>query len=135
MRIEQTTAPTTADIDFLTEKINQETPSYGEAFPFGFFIRDENGDIIGGCNGSVVYGSIYTDQLWVHPDYRGQGLGRQLMEKVHAYGHEIGCTTATVSTMDFQQAQTFYESIGYKKDFERPGYVHDARLILLQKHL
>jgi hypothetical protein len=58
------------NIDFLTEKINEETLQFGSAYPFAFFIRDEKGKIIAGCNGSVVYGAIYTDQLWVAPNHR-----------------------------------------------------------------
>ena len=63
MKIAHTPTPTSADIDFLTQKINQETPEFGEAHPFAFFIRDEKNQIMAGCNGSVIFGSIYTDQL------------------------------------------------------------------------
>jgi hypothetical protein len=49
-------------------------------------------------------GSIYTDQLWVHPGSRKKGLGHQLMEAVHDYGRKLGCRIATVATMSFQKA-------------------------------
>lgn len=64
MNIEYTSTPASEDVDLLTKKINQETPEFGEANPFAFFIRDEANQIIAGCNGSVIFGSIYTDQLW-----------------------------------------------------------------------
>jgi len=105
MKIEFTSTPASEDIDFLTQKINQETPAFGEANPFSFFIRDESNQIIAGCNGSMIFGSIYTDQLWVNPGSRKQGLGRQLMEAVHDYGRRSGCSMATVATMSFQSAQ------------------------------
>jgi GNAT superfamily N-acetyltransferase len=127
--------PKASDIDFLTQKINQETPNFGEAHPFGFFIRDENNQIIAGCNGSVIFGSIYTDQLWVHSDHRNQGLGYQLMEAVHNYGRKLGCKMATVATMSFQRAKPFYEKLGYDSDFERPGYAQDSSCIFLKRHL
>jgi hypothetical protein len=76
--IQQTLLPDTGDINFLTQKINAETPEYGAAYPFGLFLRDENNQIIAGCNGSVIYGTIYTDQLWVQPDCRKLGFGRKL---------------------------------------------------------
>ena len=60
MNIEYTSTPASADIDFLTQKINQETPEFGEAHPFAFFIRDEKNQIIAGCNGSVIFVSIYV---------------------------------------------------------------------------
>ena len=132
MRIEFTVSPLTADIDFLTQKINQETPEFGEAHPFAFFIRDDKNQIIAGCNGSVIFGSIYTDQLWVHPNYRKNGLGHQLMEAVHDYGRRSGCRISTVATMSFQGAKKFYEKLGYVSDFERPGYTQNSSCIFLK---
>jgi hypothetical protein len=43
MNIEFTSTPASEDIDFLTHKINQETPEFGEAHPFAFFIREKIG--------------------------------------------------------------------------------------------
>lgn len=34
MNIEHACTPAAADIDFLTQKINQETPDFGSAHPF-----------------------------------------------------------------------------------------------------
>ena len=80
MKIEHTVTPHNEDINFLTQKINQEVSDKGTAYPFAFFIRDNENEIIAGCNGSVIFGAIYTDQLWVSPGYRKQGLGQQLMK-------------------------------------------------------
>ncbi len=127
--------PASADTDFLTQKINQETPEFGEAHPFVFFIRDEKNQIIAGCNGSVIFGSIYTDQLWVHPDHRKNGLGHQLMEAVETYGRKSGCSMATVATMSFQEAKSFYEKLGYVLDFERSGYAQSSSCLFMRKEL
>lgn len=144
MNIEFTSTPLSADIDFLTQKINQETPEFGEAHPFAFFIRsacadassdkDEN-QIIAGCNGSVIFGSIYTDQLWVHPAHRNNGLGHKLMEAVETYGRKSGCRIATVATMSFQGAKAFYEKLGYVTDFERQGYTQNSNCYFMRKDL
>ena len=135
MKIEHTSTPGSVDVDFLTQKINQETPEFGEAHSFAFFLRDECNQIIAGCNGSVIFGSIYTDQLWVHPDQRKVGLGRKLMEQVHDYGRKSGCSMATVATMSFQGASSFYEKLGYVVDFERPGYIQNSSSIFLKRSL
>jgi GNAT superfamily N-acetyltransferase len=135
LNIQYTSTPSSEDIDFLTQKINQETPEFGEAHHFAFFIRDEKNQIIAGCNGSVIFGSIYTDQLWVHPDHLKKGLGHQLMEAVHDYGRKSGCSMATVATMSFQGAKTFYEKLGYVSDFERPGYTRSSSCIFLKRSL
>ena len=135
MNIEFTQNPSSQDMDFLTQKINQESPKYGVAYSFAFLIRGNNSEIIAGCNGSVVFGAIYTDQIWVHPDQRKLGLGRKLMERVHSYGLEVGCATATVSTMSFQGAREFYEGLGYLSDFERSGYAGNSTCIFMKKSL
>lgn len=133
MRIEFTSTPSSEDIDFLTQKINEENPECGEAYAFAFFIRDEHNHIIAGSNGSVICGSIYTDQLWVHPAHRKNGLGHKLMEAVHDYGRKSGCTFASVTTMSFQDAETFYKKLGYVNDFERPGCRHGSSCLFMKK--
>lgn len=130
-----TSTPLSEDIDFLTQKINQETAEFGEAHPFAFFVRDDKNQIIAGCNGSVIFGSIYTDQLWVHPAHRNNGLGHNLMESVETYGRRSGCRISTVATMSFQGALVFYEKLGYVVDFERPGYTQNSSCHFMRKEL
>lgn len=133
--IEFTTNPLSEEVDFITRQINQETAEYGEATPFAFYIRDDQGTIIASANGFVIYGTIYTDQLWVHKDHRGEGLARKIMDNVHAYGKSEGCKIATVQTMNFQGAQGFYEKLGYGEDFRREGYVNGSRCVFMKKDL
>lgn len=134
-KIVLTQRPHSADIDFLTQKINAETTDKKGASPFAFFLRDAKGAIIAGCNGFLVFGGIYTDQLWVHPQHRNRGIGKELMEKVHDLGRQEGCTLATVATLSFQEAQKFYEKLGYSVEFERHGYSDGAICFFLRKNL
>lgn len=133
--IEYTRNPTASDIDFITKQINKETSEYGEAYPFAFFMRDNDSKIIAGANGFVIYGAIYTDQLWVDKDYRGQGFAKKIMDKVHEFGKLEGCKIATLQTMSFQGAQSFYEKLGYVQDFKRAGYVNGSNCIFMRKSL
>ncbi len=132
--LEVNECPSTKDINFLTEKISKEHPDKGEVSSFSFFLRNSSDAIIAGCNGSIVIGSIYTDQLWVDPSSRNKGLGRKLMDAVHNYGKKKGCSMATVSTMSFQVPE-FYKKLGYKIDFVRKGYSGNSSCILLSKNL
>jgi len=135
MNLKVTEHPNSRDLDFLTQKINEEIEGFGSAYPFAFFIRDEADKIIAGCNGSIIFGCIYTDQLWVDAKYRNNGLGIKLMDAVHDYGRQSGCAMATVATMSFQNVEAFYEKLGYAMDFEREGYTKGARCLFLRKEL
>jgi GNAT superfamily N-acetyltransferase len=134
-KIEYQENPATSDIEFLTKQINQETSEYGEAYPFAFFMRNDDSKIIAGANGFVIYGAIYTDQLWVDKDYRKQGFAKKIMDKVHEFGKLEGCKIATVQTMSFQGAQVFYEKLGYVQDFKRGGYINGSNCIFMRKAL
>lgn len=133
IKVEWTDKPNSNDIDFLTQKIIDETPEFGSAYSFAFFVRNDNNEIIAGCNGPIVYEEIYTDQLWVHPSHRKQGLAKKLMINVHKHGLEKGCRLATVSTMNFQNAIVFYQKLGYEIDYERKSYVNGSKLFLSKK--
>lgn len=136
MNIEHTNSPALKDIEYLTAKINEETKEeYGSSVPFAFFIRNKDEQIIAGCNGYVIFGCIYTDQLWVDYNYRHQGYAKSLMQQVHEYGRKKSCSMATICTMTFQNAINFYEKLGYKVDFERQGYAKNASCLFLRKDL
>ena len=135
MNIEYTKNPATSDIDFITKQINQETSKYGKSSPFAFFMKNDAAEIIASANGFVIYGAIYTDQLWVNKDYRGQGFAKKIMDKVHEFGKLEGCKIATVQTMNFQGAHPFYEKLGYVQDFKRTGYVNGSNCIFMKKAL
>ncbi len=134
LQFETTISPKAHEIDFLTQKINEESASKGKAYPFAILARGESGEVIAGCNGSVIFGSISTDQLWVHSAYRGKGIGAKLMDQVHNFGRENGCKLAAVTTMSFQ-APGFYIKLGYKVDFSREGYERNALCIYMSRHL
>lgn len=138
MNIEFTLKPNTLDICALTEGINgaaiqQEITDPCE--PFAFFIYDENRTVIAGTNGYLVYGAIYTGQLWVSESLRGQGMGWKLMEKVHDYGRQRGCTIATLRTMSFQNARPLYEKLGYVCQYDETGYTQGHRCFYMKREL
>lgn len=75
--------PRQKDIDFLSQGISEYAYLKKGQQPietFAFFVRDADELIIGGCNGSMYYGCLYTDQLRVDERYRKQRLGKQLID-------------------------------------------------------
>jgi N-acetylglutamate synthase-like GNAT family acetyltransferase len=66
--------------------------------------------------GRALSDGIYRATIWdvvVHPDYRGSGLGRKLVETVLA--HPSVCRVERVYLMTTHQ-QTFYERIGFEQN-------------------
>lgn len=100
--------------------------------PFGFFIRNEDNKVIGGCNGNIGYGWVYVDQLWVHESLRGQGYGTQLMQAAENLAKEKGCISAAVNTMDWE-ALDFYKKLGFRVEFERHGLAKNSIYYFLRK--
>jgi GNAT superfamily N-acetyltransferase len=124
------------NVDFLTQAIDSTCPDFSVGcVPFGFLLRNPYGELRGGCNGFFLYGAVDTDQLWVHPEERGKGWGRFLMEQVHIWGKESGCHIATVRTMSFQKALLFYQALGYRTDYTRTGYIQNSSCLFLSKKL
>ena len=113
-KIEYTKNPATSDIDFLTKQINQETSEYGEAYPFAFFIRDDAAEIIAGANGFVIYGAIYTDQLWVNKDYRGQGFAKKIKQKIFEHSRNKFPKAKVFSITTGLAVMKMNSDLGYK---------------------
>jgi len=138
MKIELIKSPTPEHIGFLGTKLDNELENlwnHKAIEHIGFFIKNDNGNLIGGCNGFIFCSCIYTDQLWIHESIRGKGMGRKLMESMHDYGRKHNCRIATLQTMNFQDKRKFYEHLGYKCDLEREGYANGATLICMKKEL
>ena len=101
---------------------------------FAFFIRDEEGKILGGCAGDNMYGGFFVGQLWVSEKLRGQGYGTKLMEKAETLARKSGCRFMAVNTMDWE-ALDFYKKLGFYVEFERHGFDKNSIFYFLRKNL
>jgi ribosomal protein S18 acetylase RimI-like enzyme len=102
--------------------------------PFRVFIKDANGTVLGGASGTIFYGSLYVDMLWLKAELRHQGLGKKLMMEAEKIGRERKCTFATLNTMDWE-ALPFYQKLGYEIEFVRKGYSNESVMYMLRKKL
>jgi GNAT superfamily N-acetyltransferase len=63
--------------------------------------------------------TMYLDDLYVQPHYRGQGLGMRLLEGVFEAGRAAGCKNVRWQVLDWNTpAITLYERIGARLDAE-----------------
>lgn len=100
----------------------------------GYFIKDDEGRIIGGVQGMVWGRSMHIDVLWVDEHHRGEGLGSKLMTEVEHYAAEHGYPLVYLETASFQ-ALPFYESLGYEKFGQLPEVTAGHALFFLRKEL
>jgi GNAT superfamily N-acetyltransferase len=75
--------------------------------------KNEKGKFIGGLTGSTFLGWLYVDILFVDQNYRGQGVGKQLLHQAEVWAKKRGCKYVNLNTITFQ-APGFYRKLGYR---------------------
>jgi len=59
---------------------------------------------------------LYLEDLYVHPEFRGQGIGKALLLHLAKLANQLGCGRMEWSVLDWNQpAIDFYESIGAER--------------------
>lgn len=86
------------------------------AFPyattrFGFLSRDAAGALQAGVMGSISWGWLFIEAVWVSDALRGRGVGRALMAAAERHALEAGCHSVWLDTF---QASDFYLGLGYE---------------------
>lgn len=72
------------------------------------------GTVSGFCCRGLAGSFLAIEDLIVEETHRGSGIGGKLMDAIHAYGREQGCSYAILVSSGFRkQAHKFYEKIGY----------------------
>jgi GNAT superfamily N-acetyltransferase len=76
---------------------------------------DETGHRIGYATASVVDDNGHLDQVSVVPDAAGRGIGRALIDHVHAWARATGHDAVTLTTFtNVAWNGPYYERLGYE---------------------
>lgn len=102
--------------------------------PLYLFLRDDQGNTIGGLIGGTYWGWLDIRLLWVADTLRGQGYGSRLMMEAEQEALKRCCHHAYLDTMDFQ-ALEFYQQHGYTIYGELADIPLGHRRYSLQKKL
>ncbi|MGE7110392.1 GNAT family N-acetyltransferase [Lysinibacillus sp. NPDC047702] len=129
---------------FLNTKIkeyNNEHSSYhkesrqkGSIRPLNLIVTDSHQQWIGGITADVYWGWVEINKFWFSKEYRGKGIGGQLLTKAEETAKQMGATKVLLTTYDFQ-ARTFYEAKGYQVVGEIKDYPPGSSYYTMVKHL
>ena len=75
---------------------------------------EEDGKLIAGLDACVTaFKILYVSTVFVDPDYRRKGYGRQLIREMEKQAAEMGVNTIRLDTFSWQ-GKEFYEALGYE---------------------
>jgi len=100
--------------------LKQTLEEVAEEFASGIILKmtDVNGRIIGSVRAAEREGTVYIGKLMVHPDFRRQGLGTQLLsvieERFPQKRGELFTSTRSVDNI------RLYQKLGYRIFARRP---------------
>lgn len=70
-------------------------------------------DYVNGCRTSPV---AYLEGIFVRPENRGAGIGRDLFESVRSWAHRQGCSElASDADLDNLTSQAFHRALGFEE--------------------
>jgi N-acetylglutamate synthase-like GNAT family acetyltransferase len=78
---------------------------------------EENDIVIGFASGLTNHKWFYLSDLWVHENYRGQGLGAKLLTMLEDKIKSIGVEYIYTWTTAYNSNEIFYEKQGYRQCF------------------
>ena len=85
-----------------------------------------DGRIIAFCNYWLVTTELHILAIATHPDFRGRGIGGQMLEHVLGVARSIGCSLATLEVRRGNKpAIAMYERAGFKTVHVRANYYQD----------
>jgi ribosomal protein S18 acetylase RimI-like enzyme len=129
--------PDPKDVQFLDDQItdfNFATTGIYDGLLLAIFLRDEKNEIMAGIYGWTWGGTCEIRTLWVHADWRGKGIGKELLGQAEAEAIRHGCTQIVLDTHSFQ-APGFYQKYGYRIVGECDDYPRGFKKINLVKKL
>jgi len=90
-----------------------------------FLVAEERGEIIGYAIGWVVLEELHIGNLAVHPQKRGEGVGKRLLAEIVSLGMEKGCKLVSLELRGSNQVafnlytQEGFKPVGIRRDYYR----------------
>ncbi|MBO1306353.1 GNAT family N-acetyltransferase [Enterococcus sp. 669A] len=103
--------------DKIVEFGNSSLPPSIDTLPestYGCYLYDETTKLMGGIVAHCFWNIMHIDFFWVDESLRGQGQGRNLLNKMESIAKREKCKVIHLETFSFE-APRFYEKNGYKE--------------------
>lgn len=95
--------------------------------PIAFYIACvENGHLLGYAGIWLIADEGHISNIAVHPDYRGQGIGKAMLQALILYCQQKHCSGMTLEVRESNRtAIHLYEKMGFRAAGKRPHYYSD----------
>lgn len=93
--------------------------------PGGCVVAEHGGRVVGVTTITSYGGVAWIGSVIVDPHQRGKGVGRAMMERVHAYAESTGVPTTRLNA--YLHAVPFYNKLGYRAEFENIRFLGTGR--------
>jgi ribosomal protein S18 acetylase RimI-like enzyme len=116
MKIEVTAERNEQDDNFVVAQIqaHNNAATVNDFKALRTFVRDEQGNIIGGLLATTYWQYIEVHVLWVSEAHRNAGHASRLLQAAEDEARQRGCKHAFLDTFSFQ-ALGFYRKQGYSE--------------------
>ena len=134
IRLENTESQKVQEIGDLIRSYNRSNREAAESEPLNIYVEDDSGELMAGLVAETFGNWLEIEYLFVKEEFRGQGIGSQLLQQAESEAKKRNCRFAFVNTYQFQ-APSFYQKHGYQEVFTLKDYPCTGQRHYYQKDL
>ena len=134
VRLENIDSQKSQIIGDLIRSYNLSKREVAESEPLNLYVEDDSGELMAGLVAETFGNWLEIEYLFVKEEFRGQGIGSQLLQQAESEAKKKNCRYAFVNTYQFQ-APAFYQKYDYKEVFTLKDYPYTGQRHYYQKEL
>lgn len=133
-RLENRESKKTQELGNLIRAYNQSKREPSKSEPLNIYVEDQQGNLIAGMVAETFGNWLEIEYLYVQEDFRGQGIGSNILNRAEKEARERKCKYSFVNTYQFQ-APDFYKKHGYEEVFALKEYPYTGERYYYTKAL
>ena len=133
-RLENRESKKTQELGNLIRAYNQSKREPSKSEPLNIYVEDQQGNLIAGMVAETFGNWLEIEYLYVQEDFRGQGIGSNILNRAEKEARERKCNYSFVNTYQFQ-APDFYKKHGYEEVFALKEYPYTGERYYYTKEL